>query len=173
MAGLWGLKIISMVLEQPARFTEFSCFVCLWDSRDCMKHYKQTQWLNRNALNRGSHNVIREPLIERSIFLLPSLHIKLGLIKKFTNALDKRGQCFMYLRKQFEKLSDAKIREGIFDGPQIRKMFKDQNFIHYMNEIEKSAWLSFKSTVENFLRDHKSHDYEELVNSLFDNSTNV
>ena len=79
----------------------------------------------------------------------------------------------MYLRKQFEKLSDAKIKEGIFDGPQIRKMFKDQNFIHYMNEIEKSAWLSFKSIVENFLRDHKSHDYEELVNSLFDNSTNV
>ena len=129
----------------------------------------QTQWLNRNALNRGSHNVIPEPLIERSKILLPPLHIKLGLIKKFTKALDKQGQCFMYLRKQFEKLSDAKIKEGIFDGPQIRKMFKDQNFIHHMNEIEKSAWLSFKSIVENFLRDHKSHDYEELVNSLFDN----
>ena len=42
-----------------------------------------------------------------------------------------------------------------------------------MNGIEKSAWLSFKSIVENLLRDHKSHDYEELVNSLFDNSTNV
>ena len=77
----------------------------------------------------------------------------------------------MYLRKQFEKLSDAKIKEGILDGPQIRKMFKDQNFIPHMNEIEKSAWLSFKC-IENFLRDHKSHDYEELVNSLFDNSTN-
>ena len=113
-----------------------------------MKHYKQTQWLNRNALNRGSHNVIREPLIERSKILLPPLHIKLGLIKKLTKALDKEGQCFMYLRKQFEKLSDAK------------------------NEIEKSAWLSFKSIVENFLRDHKSHDNEELVNSFFDNSTN-
>ena len=34
-----------------------------------------------------------------------------------------------------------------------------------MNEIEKLAWLSFKSIVENFLRDHKSHNYEELVNS--------
>ena len=37
----------------------------------------------------------------------------------------------MYLRKQFENLSDAKIKEGIFDGPQISKMFKD-----HMNEIE-------------------------------------
>ena len=73
----------------------------------------------------------------------------------------------------YEKLGDAKIKEGIFDGPQIRKMFKDQNLIHHMNEIEKAAWLSFKSIVEYFLRDHKSHDFEQLVNSLFDNSTNV
>ena len=56
----------------------------------------------------------------------------------------------MYLRKQFEKLSDAKIKEGIFDGPQIRKMFKDQNFIHHMNEIEKSAWLSLKVLSKTF-----------------------
>ena len=48
-------------------------------------------------------------------------------------------------------------------------MFKDKNFILHMNEIEKLAWLSFKSIVENFLRDHKSHDYEELVNGLLDN----
>ena len=58
----------------------------------------------------------------------------------------------MYLRKQFEKLSNAKIKEGIFDGPQICKMIKHQNFIDHMNEIEKSAWLSFKSIVENFLK---------------------
>ena len=94
-------------------------------------------------------------------------------MKQFTKALDREGQCLMYLRKQFEKLSDAKIKKGIFHGPQIRKMFKDQNFIHHMMVIEKSAWLSFKSIIENFLRDHKSHDYEELFNSLFDNSTNV
>ena len=75
----------------------------------------------------------------------------------------------MYLRKQFEKLSDAEIKEGIFDGPQNRKMFKDKNFILHMNEIEKSAWLSFKSIAENFLGNHKSHDYEEFVNGLLDN----
>ena len=48
-------------------------------------------------------------------------------------------------------------------------MFIEKNFILHMNEIEKSAWLNFKSILENFLRDHKSLDYEELVNSLFDN----
>ena len=58
-------------------------------------------------------------------------------MKQFTKALDKEGQCFMYLRKQFEKLK-------------ISKMFKDKNFILHMNEIEKSAWLSFKFIAENF-----------------------
>ena len=38
-----------------------------------------------------------------------------------------------------------------------------------MNEIEKSAWLSFKSIAENFLGNHKSQDYKELVNGLLDN----
>ena len=45
------LKIISIILEQQAGFTEFPCFLCLWDNRDRMKHYKQTEWQNRNALN--------------------------------------------------------------------------------------------------------------------------
>ena len=128
------LKIISIILGQQAGFTNFPYFLCLWDSRDRVKHYEQKEWPKRNALNPGSRNVIREPLIERSKILLPPLHIKLGLMKQFTKALDKEGQCFMYLRKQFEKLSDVKIKEGIFDGPQIRKMFKDKNFILYMNE---------------------------------------
>ena len=60
-------------------------------------------------------------------------------MKQFTKALDKQGQCSIYLHKQFEKLGDANIKEGLFDGPQIRKMFKDQNFIHLMNERDKLA----------------------------------
>ena len=60
-------------------------------------------------------------------------------MKQFTKALDKQGECFIHLHKQFKKLSEDNIKEGIFDGPQIRKMFKDQNFIHHMNEIEKSS----------------------------------
>ena len=75
----------------------------------------------------------------------------------------------MYIRKQFEKLSDATIKEGIYDGPQIHKMFKDKNFILHMNEIEKSVRLSFKSIADKFLGNYKSYDYEKLVNGLLDN----
>lgn len=51
---------------------------------------------------------------------LPPLHIKLGLIKNFVKAIDKNGQRFSYLKEKYPKLSDTKIKEGIFVEPQIR-----------------------------------------------------
>jgi len=51
---------------------------------------------------------------------------------------------------------DAKLKEGIFDGPQIRTMLKDEAFVATMNNDEKAAWLSLKNVVENFLGNHKS-----------------
>jgi hypothetical protein len=41
-------------------------------------------------------------------------------------------------------LSHAKIREGIFDGPQIHKMMMDDSLIDKMTEIEEDAWNAFK-----------------------------
>jgi hypothetical protein len=45
-------------------------------------------------------------------------------------------------------LSDAKIREGIFDGPQIRKLMMEDNFTDTMTEIEEDAWNAFKEVVK-------------------------
>ena len=39
------------------------------------------------------------------------------------------GKCFGYLEQQFPQISDAKLKEGIFDGPQTRKMLRENNFI--------------------------------------------
>ena len=54
------------------------------------------------------------------MILLPPLHIKLGLMKSFAKAMDRNGTTFLYLRQKFPLLSDAKIREGVFTGPDIR-----------------------------------------------------
>ena len=54
--------------------------------------------------------------------MLPPLHIKLGLMKQFVKALDRNGGYFKYLRKFFPGLSLDKLKAGIFDGPQIRKL---------------------------------------------------
>ena len=87
-------------------------------------------------------------------------------MKQFIKALDKNGKCFAYLVKKFPALSGAKLKKGIFDGPQIRKMLRDESFIATMNEKERAAWLSFKNVFENFLGNHKSENCRKLVSDM-------
>jgi len=50
------------------------------------------------------------------------LPIKLGLIKNFDKARGKITAVRMYLKNKFPRISDAKIKEGVFGGPQIREL---------------------------------------------------
>lgn len=58
---------------------------------------------------------------------------------------------------------------GIFDGPQIRELWKDPNFDESMQDIERKTWHSFKSIISNFLGNHRSQEYERVVNDLLNN----
>ena len=58
--------------------------------------------------------------------------------------MDKTGHGFEYVRSKFPNVSDAKIKEGIFIGPQIRELKQDKQFNEDLNETERNAWLSFK-----------------------------
>ncbi|KAJ4430446.1 hypothetical protein ANN_22662 [Periplaneta americana] len=50
----------------------------------------------------------------------------------------------------FPGVSCEKLKAGIFDGPQIRKLINDSDFSKVMTDIETSAWCSFVSVVRNF-----------------------
>ncbi|XP_046600523.1 uncharacterized protein LOC124295250 [Neodiprion lecontei] len=140
------LKIATLFLGQQSGFTKYPCYLCLFDSRDRKNHYVKKDWPSRSSLNPGSHNVIRPPLIQSSKYLLPPLHIKLGLIKQYVKALNKDGDCFAYLTEKFPAINDAKLKEGIFDGPQIRSLCQDANFEETMNDTEKAAWILILTT---------------------------
>ncbi|GBM14241.1 hypothetical protein AVEN_167323-1 [Araneus ventricosus] len=58
--------------------------------------------------------------------------------------MDKTGDGFNFLKTKFPRLSEAKIKEGIFVAPQIRQLFKDSTFMKHLNRKEKRAWLAFK-----------------------------
>ena len=75
------LKIATMILGQQSGFTKNPFFLCLWDSRDRQSHYVKKIWLTRADFEPGSKNIIRPPLIDPPKYLLPLLHIKLGLVK--------------------------------------------------------------------------------------------
>ena len=64
-------------------------------------------------------NVENQPLVEPGKILLPSMHLKLGLMKNFVKAMNLEEAAFTYLRENFPRLSEVKLKEGIFIGPQI------------------------------------------------------
>ena len=58
------------------------------------------------------------------------------------------------------------MKEGVYNGPQIRKLFEDTEHIKTMNEDEKDAWLNFKEVVAIFLGNRNSPKYREIVNKV-------
>jgi hypothetical protein len=86
-------------------------------------HYLKTDWPQRKSLKVEKKNVQRPALAEWHKILLPPLHIKLGLMKIFVKAMDRNGSAFKYLAEKISRLSEAKIKQGVFVGPQIHKLF--------------------------------------------------
>jgi len=43
--------------------------------------------------------------------------------------MDQNRAGLMYLKNKFTRISDAKIKEGVFGGPQERELMQDQTFL--------------------------------------------
>ena len=65
---------------------------------------------------------------------------------------------FTYLPQKFPRLSEAKMKEGIFIGPQIRHLTKDEYFDWLLQGDEKAVWDSFKFVVKGFLGNRKAEN---------------
>ena len=114
------LKILTILLGQQSGFTKHPYFLCLWGSRDRKNQYTKQKWPERSSFKPGSKNILQKPLVDPTKILLPPIHIELGLIKQFVKSLNREGDCFRYLGNKFTSISDAKLKAGIFYGPQIR-----------------------------------------------------
>ena len=73
----------------------------------------------------------------------------------------------------FPVLSQAKLIEGIFVGPQINKLLKNEDFDHTLTGIEKVAWSAFRDVAHNFLGNTKTPNYIELVELMIDSFKNM
>ena len=71
--------------------------------------------------------------------------------------------------RKFPGLSNEKLKQGVFDGPQIRQLIKDSEFVNSMTEPESIAWKSFVLVVKNFLDNHKAENFEALVETMLIN----
>ena len=80
--------------------------------------------------------------------------------------MDREGKGFAKLSQLFPKLSDAKLKEGVFVGPDIRKLIGDASFDATLDKLELRAWNAFKAVCSDFLGNHKEKNYADLVNHL-------
>ena len=53
--------------------------------------------------------------------------------------MDKNGGGFTYLKQKFPKISEAKIKEGIFFQPQITEVMKNSEFQQQLSSAEETA----------------------------------
>ena len=96
----------------------------------------------------GCKNILHLALVDRSNMILPPLHIELGLVKQFLKAFNKEGACFKYIQDMFPNLSAEKVKQGVFVGPQIRKLTKDLQFLSTMTNVEKSMAIFCKRFIK-------------------------
>ncbi len=76
-------------------------------------------------------------MVDQKKIFLPPLHIKLGLMTIFVKAMGKKtSRGYQYLVAKFPKISTAKLKEGIFVGPQFREVLKDGSFDKILSEYE-------------------------------------
>ena len=113
----------------------------------------------------GQKNVIAQSLVDPQKVFLPPLHIKLGLVKSFVKELIKQStEAYLFLKEKFPIISDAKLKAGVFVGPDIRKLILDANFEEKLSDVQLKTWKSIKNVISNFLGNKKSENYADLVN---------
>ena len=72
-------------------------------------------------------------------------------MKNFVKGMERTGRGFRYV-------SDAKIKECIFIGPQIRELMQDKQFDKDLNETEKKCMVVFQEDLQGLLRKSQSSE---------------
>ena len=153
-------KMLGVWLGLQSGYTKYAGFLCLWNSRADGEHYEKMHWPTQEELKPGMYNVIGEPLVSREKVVLPHFHIKLDLVEQFVKALNFK-EVFQNILSMFPRLSEAKIKGGIFVSSQISKMLKSESLEAKMNETEKEAWQAFRGMVNGFLGNKRNQNYKD------------
>ena len=70
------------------------------------------------------------------------------------------------MEEKFSGLSEAKLKEGVFVGPNICRLMKDESFVSTMKDNEKAMWTAFKDVVTKFLGNQKDPNFKGIVQNM-------
>ena len=131
-----NFKVVAMICGMQ---TDYSSPLCLWDCRKDSEHWTRKIWLAQTDSEIEKLNIVHEPLVPSEHSVLTPLHIKLGLVKNFVRAMKKDRSGFLHLCSKFLTLNEARLREGIFVGPNIRKVMNNPAFDASLNCLMRCA----------------------------------
>ena len=77
---------------------------------------------------------------------------------------------FAILDRCSPSISKAKVKGGIFEGPQIRRTLVSEELEKQMSDLERNAWKAFRMIVEGFLGNHRRDDYTMVVSNLIESN---
>lgn len=107
------LKVVGLLIGLKKGYASHQCFMCLWKGRDDASNYCGFGCAPRLTYQIGKESIDHLPTVNPKNVILPPLHLKLGLVRNFTKAMERDSEGFKYLLKFFEKeLSPAKIKNG-------------------------------------------------------------
>ncbi|XP_022919297.2 uncharacterized protein [Onthophagus taurus] len=122
------LKVVAILRGLQTGYIKYMCFICDWDSRYKGDQYTNHTWQSRESSKQVNANVIQDPLVPQDKVILPPLHVKLGIVKSFLKTVAKRQEVYAVLAQIFPRLSESKLKEGVVNGPDIRKLVKTEEF---------------------------------------------
>jgi hypothetical protein len=153
------LKVLNFIMGLKSGYAKYPCFYCMFDSRQSEKDYDNTHiWPARTDFD-------NDPLVPIEKIAFPVLHIKLGLFQKYVKALDKESDCFKFICQNIKK-SEAKLTNGVFTGPEIRLLMKQDGFPGTMTDLQRSAWFNFCDVARHVLGKDITEDWKEKVDLL-------
>uniref|UniRef100_A0A336K5Y9 CSON014228 protein n=1 Tax=Culicoides sonorensis TaxID=179676 RepID=A0A336K5Y9_CULSO len=120
--------------------------------------YQNVNWHPRPDWGEYNHSDFcakDAPLIPRDKILFPPLHIKLGLVNQFFSTVYKLNEAAQeHVQRLLPKLSSGKHKLGVYDGLQIRKIFKDKDLPSVLSDDQGQAFYYLK--MKNFQETEKT-----------------
>ena len=105
-------------------------------------HYNVKVWPHRKTLESGIINFAQKPLVDSQEMLLLPSHVKLLNVKSVVKTLNKNKKGFCFLKWKFTNFCEAKIKEGVLKGSQIRQLMLDCDSVKSLTNWETNSVIN-------------------------------
>lgn len=137
------LKVVHFLLGMKNGNPRMPCIGCCWN-RMTMQFQEAAAGKRKTNSRTGLlvvndfESVKETPLVCAENFIIPPLHIKLGIGSRILKHFVKRNPHVFEFIKQKYHWKDIKIANGYVTGPNLRKLFADQDFLDILDSYKES-----------------------------------